>query len=79
MRIARSGDPPAVQIAGLVEFAQFFESLPAMVISSGILGIGPQHGLEFLNGGLQVAGPDVLHRQAVARKGVGGIIGQELT
>lgn len=77
MGIARRGDSPAVQIAGLVQFAQFFESLSAMVVSSGIVGIRLENGLEFLNGAIQVAGADMLHRQPITREGIGGVVGQE--
>ena len=79
MRIARRGDPPAVQIASLVELTQLFQGLTAMIIRGGIVGVRLQNGLELANGFIQAAGPDVLHRQAVTRKGVGGVIGQELT
>ena len=78
MRIARRGDPPAIQIAGLIQLAQLFQGLTAMIVRGGILGIGGQNSLELLNRAIQVAGPDVLHRQPVAREGVGGIVGQEL-
>lgn len=78
MRIARRGDTPAVQIPRLIQPVEFLQSLTAMVISSRILGISGQDGLEFLNRAFQVPGPKVLHRQPVAREGVGGIVGQEL-
>lgn len=75
VRIARRGDPPAVQIAGLIQLAQLFEGLPAMIIRGGILGIGRQNGFELLNGSVQVARPHVFHRQAITSKGIGGIVG----
>jgi len=79
MRITSRRDPPAVQISGLIELAQFFQGLPAMVVGRRVLRIRRQNGFKLLNGAIQVAGPDVLHRQTITCKGVGGIIGHELT
>lgn len=78
MRIAGRADPAAVQIAGLVQPAQLFKGLSAMVVSGGIMRVGGQQSLELLNGAFQVARPDVLHRQAISGEGVGGIAGEEL-
>ena len=78
VRIARRGDPSAIQIASSIQFAQLFEGLPAMVIRGGILGIGRYNGLELPNGSVQISGSDMLHRQAIAREGIGGIVGQQL-
>jgi hypothetical protein len=77
VRIARRGDPPAVQIAGSIQFAQLFESLPAMVIRGGVFRVGYEDRLKLLNRAVHIAGPDVLHRQAITREGIARIIGQQ--
>ncbi len=78
VRVARRGDPPAVQVAGAIQFAQLFESLPAMIVRGGVFRIGYDDRLELLHGTIQVARADVLHRQAITRECIGGIIGQQL-
>ena len=77
MRIAGRGNSPAVQIAGLIQFAQFLKGLAAMVIGGGIVRIGRQNCFELLDRSVQIPRANVLHRQTVTREGVSWIIGQE--
>src|SRR5579859_2167172 len=63
MGVARGGDAAAVEFARVVEAAQFFEGLTAVIIGGRIAGIGDQHGFELRNRARPFACVDVLHRQ----------------
>ena len=78
MWITRNGDSPAIHIASLIQIAQFFKRLTTVIVGGGIFRIGREKRLELPNGASQVARFDVLHRQAVADEGVGGILGEQL-
>src|SRR5690348_6271294 len=49
MGVAGGGDAAAVELAGVVQAAQFFQRLAAVIIGRGIARIGNQHGFEFRN------------------------------
>ena len=58
----------------VVEPAQLFERLTAVIIGCGVIRIERQQGFVLLDGLFETSRIGVLHRQAVARKAVGWIL-----
>src|SRR5258708_3736101 len=68
MRVPRGGDAPAVEFARFVEFPQFFERLPTMVVSGCIRRVRCEHGFAFRDGARPFTSVDVFHSQTVTGK-----------
>src|SRR5580765_7012615 len=78
MGVARGGDAAAVEFAGVVQPAKFFERLTAMIIGRRIARIGDQHGFEFRDRARPFACVDVFHCPSVTSEFAGGVLGQNL-
>ena len=78
MRIARGGHAPAVQIASLVQLAQFLQSLPAVEVRRRVSGVDAQDTFELGHRGVERAALDVLHGETIARESVRGVLRQKL-
>lgn len=78
VRIAGDGQAPAIKVPRLIQAAEFFAGLAAMIVSRGVRGILPQNRLEFRNRVFQLALLDVRHRQPVTGKRTGWIVGDQL-
>src|SRR5262249_4176102 len=68
----------AVEVAGAIDFAHFFKSLAAVIVSGGVVGVVGEESFELADGLVACAGLDVFHRQTVADKGTLGVERQEL-
>jgi hypothetical protein len=67
-----------VEIAGLFDVAELFERLAAVKIRGDVIGIVLEQRAELSHRAVQFTALHQLHRQAVARESVGGILRQHL-
>src|SRR6202142_4440247 len=74
----RDRDAHSLELPGLVETAQALQRLPAVVIPGGGLGMRVHEAFGFRGRGLEIFGAGVLHRQPIAREGVGRILSNQL-
>lgn len=78
MWIPGDSDTPAIEIARLIELAEFFERLPTVEVRGGIVRVGGQHFFKGDDRAIKITQFDVLHGEPIAGEGARRVLIEKL-